>query len=361
MKSTKVSFVCISYNQESYIAQTLEGFVSQKTDFKFEVIIADDKSTDNTPKIIKEYAARYPDIIKPILRNKNLGPQRNFVDALQNTTGDYIALCEGDDFWTDTLKIQKQADFLDANSSYSIVFHPVRVFFENREEGDTIFPEISDTKLFTLNSLLKNNYIQTNSVMYRKIDYNKLSSEVMPFDWYLHLSHVKDGKIGFINEVMSAYRRHAGGIWWQTTLQSRDEIWKKHGSGYLVLYAELLKMYGHRAKSRRIIDESVENTVNILNRIDNLGKTNLIDDFVNKFPESVKLLFSSLSRTTYLNYELFERVKESQRLAEIKLRDATRKIGSVELEKEKILNSKAYRLGNKIAQIPRSIRRLSEK
>lgn len=256
MKKIKVSIVCISYNQENYIAQTLESFVSQEPNFNFEVIIADDKSSDNTPNIINEYALRYPDIIKPVLRRKNLGPQQNFVDALKRATGDYIAICEGDDFWTDTQKLQKQADFLDTHDAYNIVFHPVRVFFENHEEEDAIYPLTSDTKEFTLKNLLKNNYIQTNSVMYRKINYDRLSLDVMPFDWYLHLSHVGNGKIGFINDVMSAYRRHAGGIWWNQHSQPQL-IWKKYAYNYLKLLHEIMLLHGKNTENKKIINNHI--------------------------------------------------------------------------------------------------------
>jgi len=256
MKNIKVSIVCISYNQEKYIAQALEGFVSQKARFNFEAIIADDCSTDSTQKIINDYAKKYPNIIKPVLRKKNVGVQANLIDALKRATGDYIALCEGDDFWTDDLKLQKQADFLDAHESYGLVFHPVRVIFENHEEEDAIFPETADRKHFTTKNLLKNNYIQTNSVMYRKTNYDRLPTDIMPFDWYLHLLHARNGKIGFINDVMSAYRRHNGGIWWSQ--RSKPQlIWKKYGYNYLRLLHEIMLLHGNSLDNIKIINNHI--------------------------------------------------------------------------------------------------------
>lgn len=338
-----VSVICISFNQEKYITQALDGFVMQKTDFVFEVIIADDSSSDDTPRIIDEYARKYPDIIKPILRKKNLGPQANFVDALKKGSGNYIAICEGDDFWTDPFKLQKQVDFLDSHKSSSLVFHPVRVFFENHEQEDTIFPKTTDARMFTVSNLLKNNFIQTNSVMYRRISYDAISLDVMPFDWYLHLFHAKGGKIGFINEVMSAYRRHVGGIWWETTHKGEDEIWKRYGVAHMALYSEMLKMYDDKPENRQIIDEHVQGTVNILNRIDHSEGTNLISEFVERLPGLIAPLLLSLSRVTYENYEQLKKHEKELQVA----RDT---INDLQLEKEQIITSKTYKVATKLAK-----------
>lgn len=353
MKNIKVSVVSISYNQEKYIAQALEGFVSQKTDFPFEIIICDDNSTDSTAKIIKDYAKKYPDIIKPVLRIKNLGIQKNLVDGLKRAVGDYVALCEGDDFWTDNTKLQRQADFLDQNSSYNIVFHPVRVFYENHQEKDTTYPESNDEKEFTTKNLLKNNFIQTNSVMYRKVSYENLSLDVMPFDWYLHLVHVNGGKIGFINRVMSAYRRHENGVWWGTH-NKQDETWKKHGIGHMVLYAELLKIYGDKDEYRQIIDKHIEGTIDILNRIDETYETSLIQTFADKFSELDGILLQSLSRITYVNYRLLEKLTKT---SEDKQTELLNKINDLEREKQTIVNSRAYKVGHKLATLSHIVRR----
>ena len=100
-----VSVVSISYNHEAFIRDALEGFVTQEVDFPSEIIVADDASTDSTPNIIAEYAAKYPALIRPILRPENVGIHANLTHALAAARGTYIALCEGDDYWTDTLKL----------------------------------------------------------------------------------------------------------------------------------------------------------------------------------------------------------------------------------------------------------------
>ena len=252
----KVSIVCISYNQEDYIRETLDGFIMQKTNFPFEIVIADDASTDKTADIIREYEKKNPKLFRANLRVKNVGVVSNIQSVLGESRGEYIAICEGDDFWTDPLKLQKQADFLDSHPDYGIVFHPVRVFFENGEEKDSIFPKKNDSNFFTLENLLKENYIQTNSVMYRRVEYANLSSEVMPFDWYLHLIHAKRGKIGFINQTMSAYRRHSEGLWWDM-YNNTLHAWKQHGHSYLKLCRELMILFGDNDEYRKIINQHV--------------------------------------------------------------------------------------------------------
>jgi glycosyltransferase involved in cell wall biosynthesis len=126
-----VSIACITYNHEKFIAKALEGFVSQKTSFKLEIIIADDNSTDGTPKIIKEYHTKYPDLIRPVLRDVNIGSRRNALETLNMCKGDYIALCEGDDYWIDNKKIQKQVEFLEKNHDFVMCTHNVKVEFDN--------------------------------------------------------------------------------------------------------------------------------------------------------------------------------------------------------------------------------------
>ena len=122
MDKIKLSIVCLAYNHKAFIREALDSFVMQKTNFPFEVIIHDDASTDGTSDIIREYEAKYPDIIKPIYQTENQwGKKHIWRDiVLPFVRGEYVAMCEGDDYWTDPLKLQKQVDFLDAHSDYSV-------------------------------------------------------------------------------------------------------------------------------------------------------------------------------------------------------------------------------------------------
>ena len=256
--SPKVSILTISYNQEKYIRQTLDSFIMQKTNFKYEIVIADDCSTDKTPEIISEYVEKYPDIFRATLRKKNLGSWQNFLGVLSEARGKYIALCEGDDYWTDPEKLQKQADFLDKNLSYALCFHPVKVVFDNNEEKESVYPDANDRPKFTVKELLQHNFIQTNSVMYRRQKYEDMPADIMPGDIYLHLYHAQFGKIGFIDRVMSVYRRHPGGIWWDS-YKSESQLWKKYAIPHLALFIALSKLYGNKPEYKDILDNAIDN------------------------------------------------------------------------------------------------------
>lgn len=285
-KKPKVSVVTICYNQEKYLEQALDSFVAQKTNFDFEVIIADDCSTDGSRAIIKKYANLHPEIIKPILREKNVGAQNNFKDAIMQATGEYIALCEGDDYWTDDAKLQRQADYLDSHQSYALCFHPVQVRFEAGDGKDSIYPETNDKNNFTLTNLLKSNFIQTNSVVYRRQNYGALPVDILPLDWYLHLYHAQFGKIGFINEVMSVYRRHNGGIWWESA-NDIGALWKRYGVQHLGLFAAIYRLYGNQKKLSPIINKHITNMINTLYETNKRYKTDVLERALARYPEII--------------------------------------------------------------------------
>lgn len=227
----KVTIVCITYNQENFIKQALDSFVMQKTNFNFQVIVSDDCSTDNTPNIIKEYEEKYPNIIKAFYHKKNMGSFPNYKFALSQAKSEYLVVNEGDDYFIDINKLQKQVDFLDGHPEYSICFHPVKVVFEDNKRKTYIFPKPNEIKNeLTFDKLLYANLIQTNSAMYRwKQDATtSLPDGILPGDWYLHLMHAKDGKIYALNDVMSVYRRHSGGIWTDTDATQKN-LHRKHG------------------------------------------------------------------------------------------------------------------------------------
>lgn len=139
----KVSVLCLAYNHEKYIRKTLEGFVSQKTDFKFEVIVNDDASTDNTAAIIREFEKKYPDIIKPIYQTENQFSKKiKITDTyfLPRAKGKYIAFCEGDDFWCDETKLQKQFNIMESDSSLSMCVHKVQCIYADSRKSEKVIP-----------------------------------------------------------------------------------------------------------------------------------------------------------------------------------------------------------------------------
>ena len=217
MKNDMLVSVCmITYNHEKYISQAIEGVLMQKTKFPVELVIGEDCSTDNTRKICLEYKEKYPDKIKLLLPENNLGIIQNFTTSLQACTGKYIALCEGDDYWTDPEKLQKQVDFLEENEDFSICFHAVKI--KNEQENiivdDYITRDVPDVT--DIYELIKGNYIHTPSVVFRNNEeiikaYIALDILLMG-DYALHILNARYGKIKKLPEAMAVYRAGVG-VW----------------------------------------------------------------------------------------------------------------------------------------------------
>lgn len=215
----KASVLMITYNQDQYIAQALDSVLMQKCSFRFEIVIGEDFSTDGTRAICQAYQQKYPEIIRLLDHEKNLGMSRNFFYTLAECKGEYLAILEGDDFWTDPLKLQKQVDFLDSNPDFSIVFARTEVFFQDE---DRLGIEIPPPNIgpFTLENLLKVNFIATCSVMYRHglvTEFPAWLYQLDMLDWPMHILHVQHGKIGFLDEKMAKYRIHS-----KSTYSSRN-------------------------------------------------------------------------------------------------------------------------------------------
>lgn len=220
MSEIMVSIICIAYNHENYIRQALDGFVMQKTDFKFEVLINDDASTDDTAKIIKEYEEKYPDTFFPVYQEKNLysqgiDPTRILMDKAR---GKYFAFCEGDDYWVDENKLQKQVDVLEEHPEYSACVHNVPVVDEFGVAYKGVVQEqfrmIEDTVLGKeyLDSNCK--VCHTSSYLGRKSLFDNMSIDQYEEFWKikangdLRVSAISlvNGKIYHIAEEMSCYR-----------------------------------------------------------------------------------------------------------------------------------------------------------
>lgn len=214
MDKIMVSIDCITYNHEKYIAEAIESFLNQKTNFKYEILIYDDASTDRTPEIIKKYQQQYPDIIKPIFQHENQfskGVKR--ISAKFNhprARGKYIALCEGDDYWNDVNKLQEQVEYMESNLKCGMCFHAADIIHIGRGKIDEIRPYDNDCIAKTEDIILGDGgYIATNSILYRK--------DIMsnPPDFYIN-SFVGDYPLQiftstleyayYINKVMSVYR-----------------------------------------------------------------------------------------------------------------------------------------------------------
>ena len=221
-----VTIRCLAYNHEPYIRQCLEGFVIQKTNFRFEAIVHDDASTDGTAAIIREYAEKYPDIIKPIFETENQYSKRNgSIRRIMNehTHGKYVALCEGDDYWVDPMKLQKQVDFLEKNPEY-VLSHTGFEYLQDGIKSSLTGRDKVNTNLSILNSeedlrcaiLDGNRYVvQTVSVVIRENMYRKALNELeecrhkfMMGDTPLWVTLLSFGRFHFLSDVTSYYRLH---------------------------------------------------------------------------------------------------------------------------------------------------------
>ena len=207
-----VSIKCLVYNHEPYLRQCLEGFVMQKTNFRFEVVVHDDASTDGSAAIIREYAEKYPDIIKPIYETENQyskhdGSLSRIVNAALR--GKYVAMCEGDDYWIDPMKLQKQVDFLEAHTDYSMCFHRAIIKNEINKSDLNIKCSTVEDRDYTGDELLKTWTVPTASMMFRRevLDYkNIFDKRILYGDIILILRCAEYGKVRGSSLEMSVYR-----------------------------------------------------------------------------------------------------------------------------------------------------------
>lgn len=227
-----VSVLCITYNHEKFISEAIRSFLMQKTNFKFEIIIGDDCSTDKTQSIIKFYSETYPGRIKLIASPTNLGTHKNLINCVKQCRGRYIALCEGDDYWTNENKLQKQVDFLENNADFVICCHYHKVINVNNK---TLYVHPNPTPLIhTYADLLagKQEETKTATVVYRNIpETHQLFAAPWFFECFagdkmfkLWATQHTGGKIYVIPEVMSCYRNHEGGVWSMIDAKARMEM-----------------------------------------------------------------------------------------------------------------------------------------
>lgn len=213
-----VSICCITFNHEKFIRDAIEGFLIQKTNFPIEILIHDDASTDGTTDIIREYQIAHPDFIKAIYQAENQysrGRKPSTI-ILPEARGKYIALCEGDDYWTDPLKLQKQVDFLDAHPECSLCCHKLIESYENGRTPDRIFPNIQGDQVFNKEYLYRNFFIRTCSVVFRNDAIDSMIKFLEGFkvgDAPLFYYYAQRGTIGYLDDCMSVYRFHYGGVW----------------------------------------------------------------------------------------------------------------------------------------------------
>lgn len=250
-----VSISCLTYCHEKYIRQCLDGFLMQKTNFKFEVLIHDDASPDGTADIIREYAEKYPDIIKPIFQTENQYSRGGKIGATYQAPrikGKYVALCEGDDYWTDPLKLQKQFDVLEKNTDCHMCVHKVLVVNKNGDSyNKCVYPRrtsgiIEKQEFFEAKNKGKYLY-QTSSYFLRTQTYLEYCFDPPKYitlspvgDEALQFFFILKGNVFFLDDVMSCYRFGVPGSY-SSTYFGNDEKLKIHLSKMISFYEEFEK------------------------------------------------------------------------------------------------------------------------
>ncbi|MFI8380427.1 glycosyltransferase [Leeuwenhoekiella sp. NPDC079379] len=259
-KNATVSVVMITYKHGDFIEQAINSILMQQCSYPIELIIADDNppnSPDKTTDIIKNITSNHKNgnWINYTKHAQNKGMMGNFLWALNSAKGKYIAICEGDDYWTDPLKIQRQVDFLERNNDYAICFHAVNIEYENN-----IIPFLNDTNKNTkdttsLIDIIKSNYIHTMSVIFRNYnDYPEWLINAYPGDWPLHIINATHGNIKFLPEQMATYRVHFGGVHSTTggkpveQIQTLQNISIELNSRGFPEYSKIINFYNDKAE-----------------------------------------------------------------------------------------------------------------
>lgn len=272
---TMVTVICITYNHEDYIAQALDSFLMQKTNFKFKVFVGEDCGPDGTADIVRDYAARYPDIIIPFIREQNMGAQRNLIDLCQRATSPYIAFCEGDDYWIDEYKLQKQFDYMEANKNIGVCFAKARIeatedwFLRKyyKKSSELVYPDCEPGYKLPKRALNMWDFIwffpaHTSTVFYRwNYDLN------IP-DWYyrgimgdlpIFLMQLGNGKAGYLEDIVSVYRRSNVGIFMSGSM---DEHFLKTRLDHLRWMEGMLEYY-HQNGFKKYPKVSIENRIKL--------------------------------------------------------------------------------------------------
>ena len=221
---------CITFKQEKFIAKCLEGFLIQETDFPFEIMIHEDASPDRTADIIREYEAKYPRILKPLYETENQWKKQDGTFT-RIVTGmlkrKYVAMCEGDDYWTDPHKLQQQIDFLESHPDYSMIFHGATVVdADGNPSPDDPYAPLEDRD-YNASELYENWVVPTASMIYRRevLNYKiKNPDNILNGDIFLVEKCAHSGMVRCINKKMSAYRKHAGGVTWDEKLKIKRAL-----------------------------------------------------------------------------------------------------------------------------------------
>ncbi len=310
-----VTVCCITYKHEEVIRSALDSFLMQKTNFKFKVFVGEDCGPDGTADIVREYAEKYPDIIVPFLREKNMGAQANLIDLCNHATSPYIAFCEGDDYWVDEYKLQKQFDYMQSHPDMRVCYSRaeisapedwfLRSWFKVNKEGKMIFPDCEPSYKLKTDPIGASDCVwvfpaHTATVFYR------WNYDVEIPDWYfsgiigdhpIFLMQLGEGKAGFLPDVLAVYRRSDVGVYMSGSMDEHflktriDHV--RWMSGILEWYAEHQQNYPQLQFKNRIKLE----TFNYLKTAIKVDDTEAIQALFLQYPQA-----AVLSLNAYLSF-----------------------------------------------------------
>lgn len=308
---TMVTIVCITYKHEEFIVQALDSFLMQKTNFKFKIFVGEDCGPDNTASIVREYAEKYPDIIVPFIREKNMGAQRNLIDLCQRATSPYIAFCEGDDYWVDEYKLQKQFEAMEKNKKLKSCFARAEIdapadwflrdYFKADDKGRLVLPNCEPKygKDFKNDKILDGNYFVSVTACHTSTMFFRWNYDLKIPDWYyegmigdisIFLLQLGDGETLYQHNIVSVYRRSDVGVWMNTDMDihflktrlSHIGLW----SGFLNYVKDCgLKRYSVTTIENRIKLE-VNNYLNVAIKNENYE---FIEGLFVKYPDASKI------------------------------------------------------------------------
>lgn len=227
LKPPRVSVLCITFNQEKYIAEALDSLIAQKTTFPFEIVVHDDASTDKTPFIIGKYAQKYPDLVKPIFQSENQYSKGRLISQLcaPYLAGDYFAICEGDDFWLNEKKLQMQFDYMEANPDCSLCVHAAKKYDDRKKKYRGKIAPSTTERDYSLDDILVEGggLFATNSMFLRMKDYllpeEYLNWGMGDYPRFVYLASI--GRVHYMPGEYSAYRIGVAGSWSSRTQKDK--------------------------------------------------------------------------------------------------------------------------------------------
>jgi glycosyltransferase involved in cell wall biosynthesis len=272
--TTVVDIIMPTYNHEKFIGKAIESVLAQKTGFAYRLRVGDDCSTDGTQAIVRHYAGKYPDKVEFLFSPVNLGAlhrDRISVKLLNQCTSKYVAILEGDDYWTNPYKLQKQVEFLEHHRECSLCFHNAEMFYDDGSQPSRSLRPADQKKISTVEDVLAGMVPIPCTVLFRNnlLVLPDCFYKVTNADWMMFVLLSEHGHIGYINEIMAAYRMHSGGMWSRLNRQQRL---KEHINTYKTIN-EHLKFRYNRIISDRIAALKEQHARSCLDEYHELVKT----------------------------------------------------------------------------------------